>query len=1235
MPTTPVQWLNTFQANTGTASTPTTKQSEITGLANGNFLVSWVEEGTSGVATSSGEDIVGQLYDSFGFKIGSAFQLNTSETIGEQDDFEVVATDDGGFIMTYRSEVSTGTIKTIVERYNAAGSSIDFKTTLLGSYNDAFNPQIAFNLNLETTVGTVTLEDSLFGSGLNEDISGRLFNSSLDNATFVDLGENSTFNDENKNSIAFNTNGEIVSVYIDAATDVQLDVYSATGVLQHTVDVDSGLDDNADPRVVTLSNGFIAVAWAEDFGGGDYDIKYRVYDSNLNAVTSEANVAALSDVEDNAAMIALPGGGFVIAWDNSTSPNNGLYAQVFDNNGAKVGSVATLHSGAISNPELGVTVDGRLLYTYTNGGNIFAGIMDPRDGVINTIDYNPSGQSTNFVEGDLIMGRIEGTVINGDSGADTIIGGDGDDTIDGAGGADSLRGGDGDDVISAEGNDSVDAGGDDDLIIITDKITNGNEVAVDVDGGGGVDTLDLSDFSQGVDLDLNRGTYIADDGTADVSRIETVIGGSGDDTLVGESGAQRLEGGIGNDTLDGGFGSDTLLGGSGDDTFIVRDGHFIDAIDGGADDDTLDLSDLDGSGDAVVIDLQAGTWDGRGPEQTITSIETVIGSQEDDVITGNNSEAEDIDGQGGADLLDGGSGDDTLRGGAGDDTLEGNAGRDSLSGGDNDDLFTFSFGDGIDDIDGGDGVDTFNAVNALENIVIDMTSNLHVHNANGIIATFVNMENVATGQGADGVGGNGENNIISTNAGNDTLDGDGGNDTLDGGTDADIIFGGGGDDSLIGGGGDDTLQGDLAAPGNINVGTDTIRGGDGNDTILYSRNGSSDDDVDVNDGGADIDTFVMANIESERFVNLTDGTWRTRDISSAGFVRGTLIDIENIRIEGDGDVDIRGDGEDNHLSSTSTIAENVLEGMAGDDTLSGGGGNDTLTGGTGRDDLDGGEGDDLFIFAAGDEIDSIDGGDGIDTFNASAASENMRLDIADGTQEYNSNGDETNFLNIESLIAGSGNDLLRGGNDANVLIGNDGADTIEAGEGADQLSGGKGKDHLSGEKGADHLSGGNGKDTILGGNGEDTVLGGDYGDRIKGGKGFDQLSGEKGDDKIYGEKGEDILLGGKGADTLIGGNGDDTLDGGKGDDFLNGGDGADYFVFVSGDGNDTIKDFNATANAEDIDLSAVSEIVDFADLSANHMVQDGANVVIDDGVNLTITLLDVALADLGNADFQF
>ncbi|MEG4631858.1 Ig-like domain-containing protein, partial [Microcoleus sp. AR_TQ3_B6] len=95
-----------------------------------------------------------------------------------------------------------------------------------------------------------------------------------------------------------------------------------------------------------------------------------------------------------------------------------------------------------------------------------------------------------------------------------------------------------------------------------------------------------------------------------------------------------------------------------------------------------------------------------------------------------------------------------------------------------------------------------------------------------------------------------------------------------------------------------------------------------------------------------------------------------------------------------------------------------------------------------------------------------------------------------------------------------------------------------------------------------------------GGHGPDTLTGNAGNDILIGGNGPDTLIGNAGDDTLIGGNGTDLLLGNAGDDLLYGGNGTDTLRGGLGNDTLTGGSGGDVFVFASGDGTDTITDFN-------------------------------------------------------------
>ncbi|AXF85214.1 Serralysin B [Ephemeroptericola cinctiostellae] len=111
---------------------------------------------------------------------------------------------------------------------------------------------------------------------------------------------------------------------------------------------------------------------------------------------------------------------------------------------------------------------------------------------------------------------------------------------------------------------------------------------------GGYDTINASNQTQGVKINLNAGqwseigkTFNRGDGTlvrdcltiAYGCTIENAIGSNLNDTLIGNDvsnslfggrGDDALNGAAGNDTLDGGFGSNSLIGGTGNDTYILN-----------------------------------------------------------------------------------------------------------------------------------------------------------------------------------------------------------------------------------------------------------------------------------------------------------------------------------------------------------------------------------------------------------------------------------------------------------------------------------------------------------------------------------------------------------------------------------------------------------------------------------------------------------------------------------------
>lgn len=186
--------------------------------------------------------------------------------------------------------------------------------------------------------------------------------------------------------------------------------------------------------------------------------------------------------------------------------------------------------------------------------------------------------------------------------------------------------------------------------------------------GGGTDTVVTAlDWTLGANFE-NLTLRGARDATGTGNRL--------DNTILGNDGDNLLRGRRGDDFIDEAWGDDTLFGGDGDDLIADVDGD--NSINGGAGSDTLWLF-TGSSGAGVTANLAQRTASGATFAHSLDSIENVIGSTLDDIITGS----------GVANVLEGDGGNDTISGGKGADTLDGGTGRDTLTGGTEGDVFLF------------------------------------------------------------------------------------------------------------------------------------------------------------------------------------------------------------------------------------------------------------------------------------------------------------------------------------------------------------------------------------------------------------------------------------------------------------------------------------------------------------------------------------------------------------------
>ncbi len=192
-------------------------------------------------------------------------------------------------------------------------------------------------------------------------------------------------------------------------------------------------------------------------------------------------------------------------------------------------------------------------------------------------------------------------------------------------------------------------------------------------------------------------------------------------------------------------------------------------------------------------------------------------------------------------------------------------------------------------------------------------------------------------------------------------------------------------------------------------------------------------------------------------------------------------------VGGKGDDRLYGGIGDDVLAGNT--GNDLLFGGTGNDDMQGNAGNDTLNGGAGNDMLAGGSGDDLILDGAGDDVvlagsdddtviagggnDTFDGGTGSDTidfsgFAGSRFTSGMDLDLTAGTAVINAVGaGVTTFTNFEHVVAGDGDDIIRGSDKAETLVGGAGDDLIFGGGGNDVLIAGTDADTLEGGSGRD------------------------------------------------------------------------------------------------------------------------------------------------------------------------
>ncbi|TBD14450.1 hypothetical protein ELH24_02185 [Rhizobium ruizarguesonis] len=747
-------------------------------------------------------------------------------------------------------------------------------------------------------------------------------------------------------------------------------------------------------------------------------------------------------------------------------------------------------------------------------------------------------------------GDFSGT---GNSLANAITGGAGNDLLDGGAGNDTLSGGAGNDIYVVDSasdviNEQVSAGTDEirtalaaysiAALVNVENLTysgsasftgTGNALANTITGGAGNDTLNGGTGADGLIGGAGDDAYIVDNAgdsvTEDVDAgsdtVRTTLAsytlaanvenltyiGTVAFTGTGNDLANTIRGAAGADTLDGGAGADSLIGGAGNDTYIVDD-----------------LADVVTEAAEVGIDTVRTTL----AAYTLgANVESLLYTGSGSFTGTGNALVNTIIGGAGNDTLDGGTGNDTLIGGAGNDTLIGGAGSDTMSGGTGDDIYV---------------VDS--ATDVINEAVGAGTDEIRTALAAYSIAALVNVENLTYTGSANFTGtGNVLDNTITGGIGNDTLNG------------------GGGADTLIGGAGDDTYivdhAGDIVTEA-ADAGTDTVRttlasytlGSDVENltyigTVAFVGTGNSLDNTitggaaidmlsggagnDVLNGGASADTLIGGAGHDTYIVDNAGDIVTEAANAGTDTVRTTLAahtlaaNVENLTYIGTA-----------AFTGIGNLLDNVIIGGVAADKLMGAGGNDTLIGGGGADTMSGGTGDDIYVVDIATDLVIENVNEGTDTVQTALAAYSIAALVNVENLTYTGSASFTGTGNAlaNTITGGTGNDMLNGAAGADTLIGGAGHDTYIVDNAGDIVTeaANEGIDTVRTNL-ASYTLAGNVENLSFAGTGAFAGTGNNLDNTITGGAATDTLSGGAGND---------TLDGGAGADSLIGGEGDDT-----------------------------------------------------------------------------------------------
>ena len=289
----------------------------------------------------------------------SEFRVNIF-TSSSQDTAVVDGTDDGRYGVAWVSYDQFGTSVVMARHFGADGQASNELQVSPGFGGYKWRTGLAMNGNGDFVVVYGDMTTDVDGSG--DGVYATFYDKNATKLGDPVLANTHTDKDQHDPAVAALNNDRFVVVWESYQQEVSND-----GIYGQMFSADGGyfgsefhvntyvLNAQEDPEIGGLANGNFVVVW-ESFeqDGSSWGVYGQVFDPDGNKVGEEfhSSTTAAND-QDEPSVAGLAGGGFVVAWSSLQQDGSmkGVYGQLHDNSGDKVGEEFQIHTWTDGNQE--------------------------------------------------------------------------------------------------------------------------------------------------------------------------------------------------------------------------------------------------------------------------------------------------------------------------------------------------------------------------------------------------------------------------------------------------------------------------------------------------------------------------------------------------------------------------------------------------------------------------------------------------------------------------------------------------------------------------------------------------------------------------------------------------------------------------------------------------------------------------------------------------------------------